>query len=190
MFTKAFSNFPVLTTERLVLREIQETDLDQTYEIFSSIEVAQFSSHSPVESKDTIANGIKRWKQEYNDKTQVRWGIARRDDNVIIGTCCLGDFDEDAKRCEIGYHLAYKEWNKGFMTEALKAMICYAFEESDTHRIEAFVTPGNDASKTVLKKLGFVEEGLLRERDFFKGQYQDGIVFGMLRRDFQDSREK
>lgn len=184
MFSKAFSQFPTIETHRLVLREIQESDIEQVYEIFNNPLVAEFSSHYPVESKERILKGIRRWKDEYSDKSQVRWGIARKEDDIIIGTCCLGDFDEESKRCEIGYHLAHQQWNKGYMTEALKAMVCFGFEDNDLNRIEAFVTPGNEGSTAVLKKIGFIEEGLLRERDYFKGKFQDGIALGMLRSDY------
>ncbi len=184
MFNSAFMEFPVLVTDRLVLREINRSDVDEVYEIFSSIEVAEFSSHYPVKSKEQVLRGIDRWKAEYVNKEQIRWGIALKDSDILIGTCCLGDFDEDARRCEIGYHLSYNYWSKGYMTEALKAMVTYGFEKGDINRVEAFVTPGNFASVLVLKKLGFVEEGLLRQRDFFKGQFQDGIVLGMLKSDY------
>lgn len=188
MFNKAFSRFPILKTERLTLREIEEKDLEQVYGIFSSAEVAEFSSHYPTESKEQVFKAIHRWKSEYTEKYQLRWGIARREDDILIGTCCLGDFDENAKRSEIGYHLAFDQWNKGYMTEALKAMISFGFEDSEINRIEAFVTPGNEASTKVLEKLGFIREGLLRERDYFKEKYQDGIVFGMLRKDYRSLR--
>lgn len=184
MFEKSFDEFPVLYTDRLTLREIEEADIEEIYEIFSCAQVAQFSSHYPVESKDKVLIGIQRWKDEYNNKEQIRWGIALKDSNKIIGTCCIGDFDEVSKRCEIGYHLSSSYWNRGYMTEALRAMVRFGFERGNTNRIEAFVTPGNYGSVTVLKKLGFIEEGLLRERDFFKGKFQDGIVLGMLRSDY------
>ncbi|QNO15072.1 GNAT family N-acetyltransferase [Alkalicella caledoniensis] len=184
MFSKAFFEFPTLETGRLILREIKVEDIEQVYEIFKSEEVAEFSSHYPVKSKGHILKAINRWRFEYADKIQVRWGIARKEDNLIIGTCCLGDFDEESKRCEIGYHLSHHQWNKGYMTEALKEIVRFGFEDNDVNRIEAFVTPQNQSSVTVLKKIGFVEEGLLRERDFFKGQFQDGIVLGMLKKDY------
>jgi len=184
MFSEAFSVFPILKTDRLILREIIDKDVDQVYEIFNSVEVAEFSSHYPVESKETVLKAIHRWQREYEEKSQIRWGIALKEDNIIIGTCCLGDYNDESKRCEIGYHLAHNQWNKGYMTEAIKAITCFGFKDNNLNRIEAFVTPGNEGSTAVLKKTGFVEEGLLRQRDYFKENFQDGIVFSMLRSDY------
>ncbi|NIW38715.1 MAG: GNAT family N-acetyltransferase, partial [Gemmatimonadetes bacterium] len=87
------------------------------------------------------------------------------------------------RQAEIGYDLAHRHWGRGLMTEALRPMLRFGFEEMDLHRIEAGVTVGNEASARVLEKLGFREEGLLRRGGYWKGAYHDLRGFGLLRRD-------
>jgi len=84
----------------------------------------------------------------------------------------------------IGYVLMRSEWNKGYATEVVKALVTFGFEMMNLNRIEAFVTPGNDASIRVLKKSGFLEEGIVRERDLIKGKLEDGVILAILRRDY------
>lgn len=78
-----------------------------------------------------------------------------KESNKLIGTCCLGNFVKDARRCELGYDIMKSEWNKGYATEAIKAIVDFAFNTMNLNRIEAFITPGNDSSINVLRKLNF-----------------------------------
>ena len=185
MNQKVFEQFPVLTTERLTLREITVGDVDSIYGIYSDPKVAEYDDFNPIESKEVAMKVIHKFQLEFEEHEQIRWGIARKSDNTLIGTCGPGNFESSAQRCEIGYDLLQSEWNKGYMTEALKAMVAFLFEEMGFNRVEAFVTPGNEGSIRVLQKVNFVEEGLLRERDFFKGCFQDGIIFAILKRDYE-----
>lgn len=99
-------------------------------------------------------------------------------------TCCLGSFDKDAKRAEIGYAISQEQWGKGYATEATKQILSYGFKNLKLNRIEATITPGNDSSVKVLEKSGFEREGLVRQRDLLKGKLVDGIIMGLLASEF------
>lgn len=73
---------------------------------------------------------------------------------------------------------------QGYGTEILKALVKFGFEDMNLNRIEAFVTPGNDASIILLKKVGFLQEGIVRERDLIKGKLEDGVIMAMLKSDY------
>ena len=90
----------------------------------------------------------------------------------------------------IYFQINRKEWNKGYATESIGKLVCYAFEELKVNRIEAYVTPGNEGSIKVLLKNGFVNEGLMREMEYYKNKYQDGIIFGMIRKDWDIQKTK
>lgn len=111
-------------------------------------------------------------------------GIFLKDNDVLIGTCCLGDFNEGAMRSEIGYSILRNEWGKGYATEAVNEIVRFGFEVMGLNRIEATITPGNDASVRVLEKLNFTKEGLVRERDLIKGKLEDGIIMAILKKDY------
>ena len=108
----------------------------------------------------------------------------------MIGTCCLGDFHEGARRAEIGYDIAQVEWGKGYATEALGGVIDFGFNVMNLNRIEATITPGNNASVRVLTKLNFIQEGIVRERDLIKGKLEDGIIMSILKRDYIERIKK
>ncbi|SMF87098.1 ribosomal-protein-alanine N-acetyltransferase [Paenibacillus uliginis N3/975] len=190
MLIKCFIPFPILETERLILRLVEDRDAEQLYEILSDAEVAKFDYFYPVTSKEQVLKFIERYKKEIEENEEITWGIILKETNKLIGTCCLGSFDEGARRGELGYDIAQVKWGKGYATEALEAVIDYGFDIMNLNRIEATITPGNDASVKVLSKLNFIQEGVVRERDLIKGKLEDGIMMSILKRDYiKKSRE-
>ncbi len=175
----------ILKTERLILREIVNEDVNEIFEIFSDEDVAEYDWFVPIKDTNTALKFIQRYKEEFDDKEEMTWGIALKETNKLIGICCLGDFELDSRRAEIGYDIKKTEWNKGYATESVKAITEYGFNKLNLNRIEAFITPGNDASVKVLKNLGYTQEGIVRERDLIKGKLEDGIIMAMLKRDMK-----
>ena len=178
--------FPNLESERLILRQVIKKDVEQLYEILSDAEVAKFDYFYPVTSKGEVMKFIDRYKQELEENEEITWGIILRKTNKLIGTCCIGDFNEGARRAEIGYDIAQVEWGKGYATEAIREVVDFGFNVMNLNRIEATITPGNIASVRVLRKLDFIQEGIVRERDLIKGKLEDGIIMAVLKRDYKD----
>ena len=172
-----------IKTERLILREIVNDDVKEIFEIFSDEDVTKYDWFVPIKDTNTALKFIQHYKEEFDNKEEITWGIALKETNELIGICCLGDFELDSRRAEIGYDIKKTEWNKGYATEALKAVVLYGLCNMNLNRIEAFITPGNDASVKVLKKIGFTQEGIVRERDLIKGKLEDGIIMSMLKKD-------
>lgn len=183
MMTLEFTPFPVLETERFMLIQITQAHQDDLYELLSNPNVAEFDYFYPVESMEKVMKFIARYESERESQSEITWGILMKDSHELIGTCCLGNFDEDARRAEIGYALKESHWGKGVATEVVGKVTQYGFKTIGLNRIEATITPGNDASVRVLEKIGYQREGLVRERDFLKGQLVDGIIMGILAKD-------
>jgi len=122
---------------------------------------------------------------DFRRQTFLKWGIARRTDDALIGTTTLFNLNLDSHRAEIGYCLDRAEWGKGYMNEALQALLDYAFEELALHRIEADVDPRNTSSIRTVERLGFQREGYLRERLQVNGEIQDTVFYGLLRPDWE-----
>lgn len=118
------------------------------------------------------------------EKTLFQWGIASNQSQEIIGTCTLFHLDSANRRAEIGYALAREHWGKGLMQEALTALLDFAFLTLNLNRIEADVDPRNHRSCALLERLGFVKEGLLRERWLVANEIQDSLMLGLLRREW------
>ena len=111
----------------------------------------------------------------------LKWGIALNPDNALIGTTTLFNLDFNSRRAELGYGLGRAHWGNGYMHEALKALLTYAFDELEFRRLEADVDPRNVASIRTVERLGFQREGYLRERWQVNGEIQDTLFYGLLR---------
>lgn len=173
---------PVITTPRVVLRWISEDDVDGLYEIFSDPQVMRYWSTVPLPDREAAA-ALQREIAEGNKReTMFKWGIALRDSNTVIGTTTLFNLSLDNGRAELGYAMAHAYWGKGYMNEALKALVSHAFEVMELRRLEADVDPRNAPSIRTLERLGFQREGFLRERWHVNGEIQDALFYGLLRR--------
>lgn len=185
-----FNPFPVLETERLVLREIRKDDVNMLYQVLGDPEVAKYDYFYPVRKIEEVYAFIDRYKEEAEAGEEITWGVVVKATNELVGTCGLGNFEQGAKRAEIGYCIRRSEWGKGYGTEASEALVKYGFEVMGLNRIEGLITPGNDASVRVLEKLSFKNEGLLRERDLIKGKLEDGIMMALLKREYDSLLSK
>jgi RimJ/RimL family protein N-acetyltransferase len=124
-------------------------------------------------------------RESHRQRALFQWGVALRADDRVIGTCTLCHLDADNRRAEIGYALGRANWGRGYMHEALTALLGFTFGTLDLHRLEADVDPNNAASIRSLERLGFQREGYLRERWLVGGKVYDSLYYGLLRREWQ-----
>ncbi len=179
-----FVSFPELQSERLVFRKINLEDVEDIFKIYSDPEVAKYDWYNPIDKLEKAISIINGYNEDFDEKEEITWGVARKSDNKIIGYCCLGDFDDNSRRCEIGYGFIRDEWNNGYGTEAVNTLVKFGFEAMNLNRIEATVTLGNDASIRVLKKCKFTREGIFRQRTFMKGEFVDDVILAIVRKDY------
>lgn len=178
--------FPVLTTERLLLREFDLADVPAVFDILRREDVNKWLETDPLQSIAETEARVQARMGLFKDKVGFRWAIVLRDDPAqVIGSCGYFSVRRGTQTVETGYEIHPDCWNKGFMTEALRAMIEFSVGAHNllpVHRMEALVAPGNAASIRILEKLGFDREGLRREFGFWKGRYQDVYLYAMLNR--------
>lgn len=175
---------PIITTPRVVLRWISEDDVDSLYEIFSDPRVMRYWSTVPLPHREAAVALQREIAEGNGSETMLKWGIALRDSNKMIGTTTLFNLSLDNGRAEIGYAMAHAYWGKGYMTEALTALVAHAFEVMELRRLEADVDPRNAASIRTLERLGFQREGFLRERWRVNGEIQDAFFYGLLQHEW------
>lgn len=181
------SNFPILETERLILREIVTEDAESIFHYLSDADVIQYLEGSTDSVEE--AEGYVSWCNDtYKNKTDIRWGIELKETGKLIGDCGFGHIDEPKCPTELGYMISKEYWNCGYMTEALSKMLCYGFQKLNLHRVQAWTHPDNKASSRVLLKHGFVHEGFLREYIYIwhKGIYIDADMYSLLAKDYLD----
>jgi [ribosomal protein S5]-alanine N-acetyltransferase len=177
--------FPTLETPRLILREIVEADAEALLAIHGDAEHMQWFGTEPLvdlEAAKKVVQVFAGWREQANPGT--RWGIELKGQPGLIGTCGLFRWDLAWKRCVTGYELSRYQEGKGLMRETLTEVIAWGWEHMQLNRIEAQVHPRNAASLALVERLGFVEEGLLREVGFWRGQHHDLIQFALLKREW------
>ncbi len=175
---------PIITTPRIVLRWISEDDIDSLYEIFSDPQVMRYWSTVPLPNREAAAALQREIAKGNESETMFKWGLALRDSGKLIGTTTLFNLSLENGRAELGYAMARAYWGKGYMNEALNALVSHAFEVMELRRLEADVDPRNAASIRSLERLGFQREGFLRERWHVDGEIQDALFYGLLRREW------
>ena len=183
-----WERLPTIDANRICLRWISAPDTDAFYDIYSNPEVMRYWSTPPLADREAATNLIRKIQEDRKRRIILKWGIALRPDNKLIGSITLFNLDFNHHRAEIGYALGRQHWGQGYMNEALMALLRYAFETLDLHRIEADVDPRNNASIRTLEKLGFQREGVLRERWQVAGEIQDAFFYGLLKHEWVGAR--
>ena len=179
-----FETFPTLDTGRLLLRQITQEDDNSLLAVLSDEATCEYLTHNAVDDIANIKRMITGMQRFFDEKQRIRWGIARKTDNALIGHCGFFDIDRFNSCAEISYCLKRDLWGQGIMTEAVDAMLRFGFEDYGLNRIVANVIKGNAGSIKVLQKLGFVQEGVLRESLYKNGQYHDLIAFSILKSEY------
>ncbi len=173
-----------LRTERLLLRPLIPTDAAALFEVFSDDKVMRYWSGAAWSCIDQAYDKIAQYSKSLRENESIGLGIINSQTNLVIGSCSLFHLDAQCKRAEIGYGMASTSWGKGYMHEALIALINFGFEELDLNRLEADIDPRNTASLRTVERLGFIHEGHLRERWIVEGEVSDSSIYGMLRLDW------
>jgi ribosomal-protein-alanine N-acetyltransferase len=175
--------FPILKTDRLDLVEIKQSHSADLINLFGDENETRFYNILPLTNEHEAQKPIDWFISLFNDKLGVWWGIAINRQQNIIGTIGFNNFTK-RHRANIGYDLLTEHWNSGYITEALKTVINFGFNQLEIKRIEAEVMQGNITSEKVLEKLNFKKEGILREWMFWNGKYYDMTMFSLLKADY------
>ena len=176
-----FANLPI-ETPRLRLRPALESDAQALFEIFADPQVMRYWSSGPWTDIALAHQRIARDLAELQSRASLQLMIERREDSRLLGQCSLHHIVPDCRRADVGYILAAEVWGRGYMHEALSALLRHGFGPSlNLNRIEGDVDPRNGPSVRALERLGFRQEGLLRERWIVAGEVQDSAIYGLLR---------
>jgi RimJ/RimL family protein N-acetyltransferase len=155
------------------------------YSIYSDAETMTYWSDPPVSTLEQAARMVNADLHLQMDGNAAFWAIVLPDTGRVIGKFTLINFSQSNRRAEIGYILNRQFWRKGYMTEVLTEMISLAFFDFGLHRLEADIEPDNVGSAKLLEKLGFQREGYLRQRWHVYDQWQDSVLLGLIRPDWQ-----
>lgn len=177
--------FPLLETERLVLRGLKHRDAEALLDYFSNDEVTKFYDIDSLSNIQQAHAILTNWEGKFGQLEGIRWGICLKGKQEIIGTCGYHKWLPRHSKAEIGYELAPQYWSQGYMSEAVSAIIAYGFEEMNLNRIEAMIHCDNDASRKLLESKGFMQEGILRQYMYMKQHFADVVIFSLLKHEQQ-----
>ena len=180
---------PTIRTSRLVLRHIDVEDADALFRIFGDPESTRFWGHPPLDDRAAAEALVEQIRVGAARGELLQWGITLFDEPEVIGTCTLAGVDLTHRHAELGAALGPTYHGHGYAEEAARAVIRYGFEELGLHRIAADVDPRNVAALALARRLGLREEGRLREHYRQHGEWQDGILFGLLEHEFEPDGE-
>ncbi len=179
----------VIETQRLTLRRFREEDAQAQFENWASdpevTRFLRFETHRTVdESRAVIARRLER----YAKQDRYMWAITLKG-GTLMGAISAQVQSESDAIMDMGYCLGRAFWGKGYMTEALRAVIAYLFLRVEVNRIEAVHAAENPASGAVMRKAGMREEGYLRQAYKNHLGYLDGVLYGLVREDWDIRRE-
>jgi RimJ/RimL family protein N-acetyltransferase len=171
-------------TERLTIRRVELRDLEGLLTVHSHDDVTRFLPYDTWKSMDDATAWFERISLLDADGRSRQFVMIERADAGArerpVGAIVLFNVDAGNLRGEVGYVLGRADWGRGLMREALTTFLTHVFDDLGLRRIEAFVDPRNRASHRLATSLGFVHEGMLRERSSIKGQVADSNVYGLL----------
>ncbi|WP_143306348.1 GNAT family N-acetyltransferase [Chitinophaga vietnamensis] len=174
---------PVISTDLLTLRPVEDSDAAALFRHFSDQAVTRFMDIDAFTHISEATQIIAFFRESLEKQDGMRWAITFRGERELIGTCGFHNWKKNHFKAEIGYDLQPSLWGKGIMTEAITALLSYGFNEMQLNRVEAFVDPLNVASARLLGKLGFSLEGLLRDAFFEKGKFVDAEIYSLLKQE-------
>jgi ribosomal-protein-alanine N-acetyltransferase len=179
-----FQPFPELKTNRLVLRELIDSDTEAIMYMRQDEAVMRYLDRPYMKDMEQARAFVEVIKDLQGKNNAVQWIIAPRENPAeFMGFIGYWNITKEHYRAEIGYMLNKKYWQQGYMKEALSTAIDYAFDKTDIHSIEANINPANIASRVVLERAGFRLEAQFRENYYFKGKFIDSHIYCLLRSD-------
>ncbi|MFD3259686.1 GNAT family N-acetyltransferase [Paenibacillus lentus] len=194
-----FDRFPALSTARLQLREVTLQDMDAAAELYGNsvmMKTRQGNDKHPnsqankeerkqrLPEQEAIAYRIQEWfMTPYQEQRGIRFGIYLNNSSRLIGSCGFCHWNKAHYKAELVYELHPDFRKRGFIKEALSALIDFGFEDMELNRIEARIEGSNQAAQRTLLSLGFRHEGTEREAEYDDGEFIDILCFSLLKSD-------
>ena len=180
MLTINFTPFPILETERLMLRRVNENDANEIFALRSNPETMKYIPRPLVKSIDDALEHIAMIDAKIESNEGINWAITYKDNPKLIGIIGHYRIKPEHFRAEVGYMLLPEFHGKGIISEAIKEVVNYGFNSMKLHSIEAIIDPENFGSARVLEKNNFVKEAHLKENEYYEGRFLDTVIYSIL----------
>ncbi len=175
-----FSEFPILETTNLLLREVVDKDVDEVFVLRSDKEIMKYIPRLPAKSKQNASDHIEVLRKAKENQEGINWAITQKGDDTLIGIIGLYRINKENYRTEVGYILHPGCQGKGILSEALQKILEFGFEQCNFHTITAIIDPRNTASEKVLQRANFVKEAHFKEDFYFDGEFLDSVHYSII----------
>lgn len=176
-----FTPFPELETERLLLRNLTNDDVQDIFEIRGNPATMQYIPHPVAKYLDEAQMVIDKITGFTASNEKLNWAMIEKASGKLIGIIGYPRFNMDSYRAEVGYVLNKEYERKGFTQEALSAVLGYGFEQMGLHSIEAVIRAENIASMKLIEKLNFTKNGRFKDYIFFDGKFYDAVIYSLVK---------
>lgn len=179
-----FNEVPILESERLAFRGFTNDDIEDIFEYASIPEVTEFLPWETHRVTDDTKEFLKVSKEMFEKKDNIDFAIVLKSENKVIGGISVRKWNNENRCADIGYVLSPKYWKRGIITEAIKRIVKFGFEELNANRIEAQCDEKNIGSYRAMEKAGMKYEGTFRQKILMKGKYVDMKYYSILREEY------
>lgn len=181
MILTDFDPFPVLETDRLILRKPHTGDADILFKYRSDKEYMRYIPHRYTVNKDEVYEQLRIINERIDRQEGINWTMTIKDSDELIGMVGYVRLIPAHYRAEIGYMTITPFQRKGHTEEAAKAVIQYGLERMNLHSIEAIVNHENEASKKLLEKLGFSKDAFFKDYLHHAGSFMNANVYSLVK---------
>lgn len=176
-------NFPILRTDRLILRQVKSEDAPVVLAGYSDPKVNQFMSVA-YHNLSEVQVQLDWYNELYTNKAGIWWGFCLQDSGQMIGNGGFHLWNEKHRSAELGYWILPDFHRQKYASEAVHAMMKYGKETLNLHRVEAIVEAENQASSAMMSSLGFHLDGVRRECEYIDNRYISLEIWSKLSNEF------
>jgi ribosomal-protein-alanine N-acetyltransferase len=173
------NTFPVLESDRLILRQFIDSDLESVFLGLSNPEIIKYYGIS-FETLEATKEQMTWFSELEKNQNGIWWAVCSKEDGQFLGAGGLNDLSKKDKKAEIGFWLLTENWGKGYMSEAMPIILDHAFNSIGLHRIEGFVDSQNANCKRAIEKLEFILEGTMRDCEIKDGNYVSLDIYSKI----------
>jgi RimJ/RimL family protein N-acetyltransferase len=177
-----------ITTDRLILRPLRSPDIDAVYAACQDPEIPRWTSVPSPYTRDDAQSFVQEitvsgWRED----TLYNFGVFTRDGDALAGSMGLvrlAQLGAPERQAELGYWTTKEHRGKGYTVEAARAVCGWAFDSLGVERIEWYAEAGNEGSRAVALRTGFVMEGAIRSKVVHEGTRRDAWAGSLLPSDW------
>lgn len=179
-----FNPFPLLDSERLRFRKLTDADAPEILALRGNPETMRFIPKPLLTDIAGALAHIKMTNDKIQDNLDINWAVTEKDNDKCIGIMGFHKSQPEHFRSELGYMIRKEYWGKGYVTEAVRTLLDFAFNTLNFHSIEAVIDSRHTVSERVLQKNGFTKEAHFVENFYYNNEFTDTVIYSLLKRNF------